>query len=108
MNRKLMLFSVVAVLTVMVLVVVSAVAVMAMVDTSSTQAEEVNVETVIENVPLQVEPVSQSQVVEPAGHEDRLYTSNPGSGCRFHEAKQQLTQTPAEKLTDQPLAQVGQ
>jgi hypothetical protein len=105
MNRKLVLFSVLAVALVMVFVAASAITVFALVGGDSAQVEVAPVENVFEAAPVEAEV--SPKLVEPA-LERASYDSYSG-GCPFGEAKMLMTQhTPAEEaVEDAPLAQLS-
>src|SRR5262245_13278420 len=98
MNRKLLIFSLLAVAGLMVFAL-SAVAAYALVGTDSIGAEAVTVDDV-----LQVAPV-QAEVAPVIEYERASYFE--GGGCPH--SQMMMTQAPAEKtLEEQPLAQAGQ
>ena len=100
MHRKALLFSLMAAAGVVLLVAVSAVTVYALVGNNLDTA---SVEQAVEVVPVQVEPVSQSEVVEPVlRYEHASYEGK--SGCRYS-AKLQMPEAPAKQVEDEPLAQ---
>ena len=100
MHRKALLFSLMAAAGVVLLVAVSAVTVYALVGNNLDTA---SVEQAVEVVPVQVEPVSQSEVVEPVlRYEHANYEGK--SGCRYS-AKLQMTEAPVKQVEDEPLAQ---
>lgn len=106
MNRKIVLFSVLAAGLVMVFVVASAITVFALVAGDSAQVEVAPVENVLEVAPVKAEVSPHS--VKPL--RDVEYTSYEYSGgCPFSESKMLMTErTPAEApLEDAPLAQVS-
>ena len=106
MDRKVVLFALVAVVGVVMLVAASAVTVFALVSDAPVQTEEVHLDQAPEIVPVQAESVSQPEVVEPVLKYEKASYSDHVGGCRYGASKLQLTQAPAEKLDEQPLAQV--
>ena len=102
MNRKLLIFSVLAVAGLMVFAL-SAVAAYALVRTDTIGAEAVIVDDVLQVAPVQAEVAPASApVIE---YERASYFE--GGGCPHSEMM--MTQAPAEKtLEEQPLAQAGQ
>lgn len=108
MKRKAVLFSLLALASVMVLAI-SAVTVFALVGDSPTQeVEAVTVDQAPEVAPAQVESISQPEVVKPVLNYERVDYAGKPSGCSHSSAKLQLTEAPAEKVEDQPLVQVAQ
>lgn len=107
MDRKVLLVSLLAVVSMMVLASVSAIAVFALTADSPVQTEAVNINEGVEVAPAQVE-ASEIEAVEPAfRHENVGYAGKPG-GCTYNSSAQlQLTQAPSsEKLETDSLAQV--
>jgi hypothetical protein len=98
MQRKTVIFGVLAAVSLVLFVAVSAVTVYAMVkDTAQANTVEV--------APVMAETVSQPQVEKPAKYE---YTGYAG-GCSYDKARLQMTEAPAEKVAeDQLLTQVAQ
>jgi hypothetical protein len=103
MSRKAVLLSVLAVAVIMVFLAASAVAVFALAVQDSAQVEAAPVEDTLQIAPVQVEV--SPKAVEPAINVERASYSDYSGGCPFSHSKVQLTQAPAEKLEDAPLAQ---
>jgi hypothetical protein len=102
MERKALLFSVMAAAGLVLLVAVSAVTVYAL---AGNTLETMPVEQAVEVAPAQVEPVSQVEVVEPVLRFEHANAEGK-SGCRYSSAKLQLTEAPAKQVEDEPLAQL--
>ena len=100
MHRKALLLSLMAAAGVVLLVAISAVTVYALVGNS----DAASVEQAVEVVPVQVEPVSQSEVVKPVLRYEHANAEGK-SGCRYS-SKLQLTEAPVKQVEDEPLAQV--
>jgi hypothetical protein len=63
----------------------------------------------LEAAPVEAAPVQAEvapQVVEPAIQIERASYSEYSGGCPYSHSQMQLTEAPAEKLEDAPLAQV--
>ena len=102
MQRKALLLSVMAAAGLVLLVAVSAVTVYALTG-SNLQAGPL--EQAVEVAPVQVEPVSQSELVEPVLRSERANAEGK-SGCNYSSAKLQLTEAPTKQVEDEPLAQL--
>lgn len=96
MQRKTVILGVLAAASLLLIVAVSAVTVYAMVvDTAQADAVEV--------APVMAETVSQPQIQKPAKYEYAGYAG----GCSYSKTRLQMTEAPAEKVTeDQLLTQV--
>ena len=102
MRSKLLIFSLLATVSVVVLVAAAAVTVFAFVGSDSVQAEEALINETIEIAPIEVEPVSQTEVVNPLLTTE--HASYEGRGCPFsHAAKQQLAEMPSEPVLGEDL-----
>ena len=102
MRSKLLIFSLLATVSVVILVAAAAVTVFAFVGSDSVQAEEALINETIEIAPIEVEMVSQIEVVNPlltveqAGYKE--------GGCPFGKAaKAQLAETPSEQVIGEDL-----
>jgi len=100
MQRKVLLFSLFAVVGLVMLVGISAVTVYAL---AGNDFETAPVEEAVEVAPAQVEPVSQSEVIEPVLRYQHANAEGK-SGCRYS-SKAQLTEAPAKQVEQEPLAQ---
>ncbi len=105
MRNKLLIFSLVTVISVTVLAVAAGVAVFALTGDAPVQTEEVSVDPSLEVVPLEVEPV---KVVNPVfKREHSKYAGVDGEGgCPYSHSKAQLVkaETPAEdQVVESPL-----
>jgi hypothetical protein len=108
MKHKAVLFSLLALASVMVLAI-SAMTVFAFVgDGPAQEVEAVTVDQAPEVAPAQVESISQPEVVKPVLNYERASHAGKPGGCSYSSTKAQLTEVPAEKVEDQPLAQVAQ
>ena len=103
MRSKLLIFSLLATVSVVVLVAVAAVTVFAFVAGDSVQAEEALINDTIEMAPIEVEPVSQTEMVNPVLTHERAGNAYQDGGCPFSHAKQQLTEKSSEPVVDQNL-----
>ena len=102
MRSKLLIFSLLATVSVVVFVAVTAVTVFAFVVSDSVQAEEAFTNETFEVAPIEVEPVSQTEVVNPLLSTE--HASYQGGGCPYsHAAKAQLTEAPAEPVVSEDL-----
>jgi hypothetical protein len=102
MDRKALLFSVMAAAGLILLVAVSAVTVYAL---AGNHVETTPVEQAVEVAPAQLEPVSQVEVFEPAVRYEHANVQGK-SGCPYSSAKLQMTEAPAKQVEDEPLAQL--
>jgi hypothetical protein len=104
MNRKTLLISLLAVAGAVLLVAASAVTVFALIDSSASQVDQVSLDKAVEVAPVQVKPVSHSEVVKPVRqYEHAGYAGK--SGCPYS-SEVQITEAPAKQIEQEPLAQV--
>jgi hypothetical protein len=97
MRSKLLIFTVLATVSIVVLIAAVTATAFALVEGDSTQAEEVLINETIDVVaPAEAEAVSRPQVVKPVVNYDRASYAGHEGGCPYSSAKMQLTEVPSE------------
>ncbi|MDH3675703.1 MAG: hypothetical protein OES12_09430 [Anaerolineae bacterium] len=103
MRSKLLIFTVLATVSIVVLIAAATVTAFALVEGDSAQAEEVLINETLDVAPAEVEAVSRPQVVKPVPNYDRASYAGHEGGCRYSSAKMQLTEVPSEPKVDNSL-----
>jgi hypothetical protein len=103
MRSKLLIFTVLATVSIVVLIAAAAVTAFALVEGDSAQAEEVLINETLDVAPAEVEAVSRPPVVKPVSNYDRASYAGHEGGCPYSSAKMQLTEVPSDSKVDDSL-----
>ena len=103
MRSKLLIFSVLATVSIVVLIAAATVTAFALVEGDSAQAEEVLINETLDVAPAEVEAVSRPHVVKPVRNYDRASYAGHEGGCRYSSSKMQLTEAPSEPRVGEDL-----
>ena len=96
MRSKLLIFSVLATVSIVVFIAAAAVTAFALVEGDPVQAKEVLINEAPAVAPAEVEAVSRPHPVKPVRNYDRASYAGHEGGCPYSSSKMQLTEAPGE------------